>query len=63
MTARPIATTPDKFCHYCKNMLVRNRYDSGRLEPLSEFKKRKYCDRICWVSKETGIDLRRAKNE
>ena len=37
---------PIKYCHYCNKKLERKIFGS-RLEDLSRFKKRKYCDKIC----------------
>lgn len=38
--------TPLKFCQYCGKKLERKRIN-GRLEDLSAFLRRKYCDRVC----------------
>lgn len=39
--------TPLKYCQYCGKKLERKRFPSGRLECLSVFNKRKYCDWMC----------------
>lgn len=36
-----------RYCHYCGKLLERKRFMSGRLEDLTRFKNRKYCDRTC----------------
>lgn len=41
-----IKPTPEKYCAYCGKKLERHRYN-GRLEDLSAFKRRKYCNQDC----------------
>ncbi len=38
--------TPIKHCEYCNKLMKRKRYN-GRLEGLTEFKRRKYCGIEC----------------
>ena len=38
---------PVIYCKYCGKKLERRRFPSGRLEDLSAFSRRKYCDRMC----------------
>ena len=38
---------PEKYCAYCGKRMHRARFDSGRLEDLSAFTRRKYCCREC----------------
>lgn len=38
---------PEKYCAYCGERMHRIRFDSGRLEDLSAFSRRKYCCREC----------------
>ena len=38
---------PNKHCAYCGKEMHRVRFESGRLEDLSAFKRRKYCCREC----------------
>lgn len=38
---------PEKYCEYCGKLMHRVRFSSGRLEDLSAFKRRKYCNREC----------------
>src|SRR5262245_11321958 len=39
--------TPDQLCEECGAKLERKRFESGRLEDLSVFKRRKFCDQKC----------------
>lgn len=41
-----IKPTPEHYCAYCGKRMERKRIN-GRLEDLSAFKRRKYCDREC----------------
>lgn len=43
----PIKPDPEKYCEYCGKLMHRVRFSSGRLEDLTAFKRRKYCDRTC----------------
>lgn len=45
--AMPQKLTPEKFCCFCGKKLERTRFASGRLEDLSAFLRRKFCNRIC----------------
>ena len=38
---------PEKYCAYCGKRMARVRFDSGRLEDLHAFMRRKYCCREC----------------
>lgn len=38
---------PEKYCESCGKRMHRVRFDSGRLEDLSAFMRRKYCNRHC----------------
>lgn len=42
----PAKKTPEKHCSYCGKLLERKRFN-GRLEDLSAFRRRKYCDVMC----------------
>ncbi len=42
----PAKTDPVKHCSFCDKLLSRKRFN-GRLEDLSAFRKRKYCDALC----------------
>jgi hypothetical protein len=35
------------YCKYCNKLLIRKRFDNGRLEDFGVFKRRLYCDREC----------------
>lgn len=43
---RPAKPDPLKFCDWCKALLTRKRFN-GRLEDLSAFLGRRYCDSRC----------------
>jgi 5-methylcytosine-specific restriction endonuclease McrA len=38
---------PEKYCAFCGQRMHRARFDSGRLEDMSAFMRRKYCSREC----------------
>lgn len=42
-----IKSDPEKYCQFCGKRMHRIRFDSGRLEDLSAFVRRKYCSREC----------------
>ncbi len=42
-----IKPDPEKYCAYCGQMMHRVRFESGRLEDLSAFTRRRYCCREC----------------
>ena len=43
----PQKSTPLKYCAHCETQLERKRFNSGVLESLFAFSRRKYCDRGC----------------
>ena len=50
---RPAKPTPEKFCKTCGTLLERQRFN-GRLEDLSAFRKRVYCDQECMAEDYEG---------
>lgn len=50
---RPAKPTPEKFCKTCGTLLKRQRFN-GRLEDLSAFRKRVYCDQECMAEDYEG---------
>ena len=42
-----IKPDPEKYCAYCGKEMHRVRFESVRLEDLSAFSRRKYCNREC----------------
>jgi hypothetical protein len=59
---RPSKPTPDKACEKCGKKLERKRIN-GRLEDLSVFNRRHYCDRACMAAAQEGvIKVPNAKN-
>ena len=42
-----IKPDPEKYCEYCGKRMHRVRFESGRLEDLTAFIRRKYCCREC----------------
>ena len=55
---RKAKEAPLQYCKYCGKKLERQRFSSGRLEDLSAFSRRKYCNRSCmrkdWLKIENG---------
>lgn len=55
---RKAKETPLQYCTYCGTKLERKVFAQGRLEDLSVFRKRKYCNRACmrkdWLKAEKG---------
>ena len=39
--------TPGQYCEQCGTRLERKRFESGRLEDLGAFRRRKFCDQSC----------------
>lgn len=60
-----IKPDPEKFCAFCGKKMARVRFESGRLEDLAAFSRRKYCSRECMrkgfvKAGKTGQDYRPA---
>jgi len=51
---RPRKKDPLKICRHCKKRLIRKRFGS-RLEDLTAFSKRVFCDRSCMASSMEGV--------
>lgn len=45
-----VKPTPVRHCEHCAKLLMRIRFPSGRLESLSNFGRRKYCNRACMAA-------------
>lgn len=46
--------TPEKHCEQCGRRLERKRFDSGRLEDLGVFSRRKFCGQSCMAKAFKG---------
>ena len=57
MTKEPLPN-PKKNCQYCEKTMIRKRMN-GRLEDLTVFRKRKYCDQICMAMNFTKDNPKR----
>lgn len=44
---KQIKADPEKYCEYCGQKMHRVRFNSGRLEDMTAFIRRKYCSRDC----------------
>ena len=51
---RPRKKEPSKMCKHCKKPLMRKRFGS-RLEDLTVFSKRAFCNRLCMASSMEGV--------
>jgi len=60
---RPRKPDPEKYCEMCGILLIRKVYGGVRLEDLSTFKKRKYCNQKCMGEAMEGtIKVENPKN-
>ena len=52
---------PEKFCEYCKKQFYRVRYPS-KLQDLTNFKKRKFCSKLCMLEQSLQREKTRQWN-
>lgn len=46
---RKLQESPEKHCAYCGELLERKRFKSS-IEDMGRFKKRKYCNKVCFAN-------------
>ena len=51
-----IAIDPMQYCEFCKKRMSRKRYN-GRMEDLTAFKCRKFCDRMCMAKSMIRLEV------